>query len=143
MKIWKVSTTVAVASAVLSACSATSNEGKSTKWTETLQKHELMLAYAPQTHKVAMGCFPTKLQVILAKLNHKYGKKVIITSGYRPHAGHSQHAFCKAADIRIPGVKGTEIAKFARSIEGIGGVGTYCSGIVHVDVGPRRDWHHC
>jgi uncharacterized protein YcbK (DUF882 family) len=49
---------------------------------------------------------------------------------------------CAAADIVVEGVSKWELAQFARSLPGRGGVGTYChTNAVHVDVGPERDWN--
>lgn len=105
---------------------------------------KLEVAYTKQTDNVRINCFPAQLRAVLATLHRRFGRRPVVTSGYRPRSGRSMHAKCKAADIRIPGVKPGQIASYARSLGGIGGVGTYCStGIVHVDVGPRRDWHYC
>jgi len=99
--------------------------------------------FRPQTPKVDMHCFPPRLQAVLADLHREFGRAPVITSGFRPRSGKSQHAHCKAADIRIPGVSPSRIASYARTIPGIGGVGTYRrKSIVHVDVGPRRDWRY-
>jgi uncharacterized protein YcbK (DUF882 family) len=48
-----------------------------------------------------------------------------------------------AADIRVPGVSVNRIVAAARTAPHIGGIGTYCNGLVHVDVGPKRRWRHC
>jgi uncharacterized protein YcbK (DUF882 family) len=53
------------------------------------------------------------------------------------------HRHCLAADIRVPGIKDSTVIAIARSAPGIGGIGRYCNGIVHVDVGPRREWTDC
>ncbi|PWK64650.1 D-Ala-D-Ala carboxypeptidase family metallohydrolase [Aminobacter sp. AP02] len=107
-------------------------------------ENKLEAAYTKQTDNVRINCFPAQLSAVLAILQRRFGKRPVVTSGYRPRSGGSMHAKCKAADIRIPGVKPGQIASYARSLHGIGGVGTYCTtGIVHVDVGPRRDWHYC
>jgi Uncharacterized protein conserved in bacteria len=101
--------------------------------------------FAKQTAKVRTECFPAELKAILHSIHAKFGVQPVVTSGHRPRAGKSQHSSCKAADIRVPGVSASSVAKYARSIRGVGGVGTYGgkrSGIVHVDVGARRDWHH-
>lgn len=99
--------------------------------------------------KVQLGCLKPELTKLLGKVEKHYGKPVIITSGYRSKAynrrvkgaKNSQHMNCKAADIRVPGVSKNALAKYARTISGIGGVGIYCrSSYVHVDVGSRRDW---
>ena len=99
---------------------------------------------------VQLGCLKPELVKLLKKIEGHYGKPVIITSGYRSKsynrrvrgARNSQHMYCKAADIRVPGVSKGQLVKYARSMPEIGGVGLYCrSSYVHVDVGPRRDWY--
>ena len=100
--------------------------------------------------KVQLGCLRPELTKLLVKVEKHYGKPVIITSGYRSKAynrrvrgaKNSQHTKCKAADIRVPGVSKQALAKYARTLPGIGGVGLYCrSSYVHVDTGSRRDWY--
>lgn len=100
--------------------------------------------------RVQLKCLKPELISLLRKVERHYGKKVVITSGYRSKsynrrvrgARNSQHMYCKAADIRVPGVSKSALARYARTLPGIGGVGTYCrSGFVHLDVGKRRDWH--
>jgi uncharacterized protein YcbK (DUF882 family) len=100
--------------------------------------------FVKQRSSVKTSCFPKKLVAVLADIESHYGKTVVVTSGHRPHAKRrgSQHIPCKAADIRVPGVGRYALAKYAKTIPGVGGVGTYCrKGIVHVDVGPKRTWH--
>ncbi len=103
-----------------------------------------------QRESVQVACLKPQLVGILKTLERRYGKAVIVTSGYRspPYnrlvngAKASLHMSCAAADIQIPGVSKWELANFARSMPGRGGVGTYChTESVHVDIGPRRDWN--
>ncbi len=103
-----------------------------------------------QRENVQVACLKPQLVGILKALERRYGKSVIVTSGYRspPYnrlvngAKASLHMSCAAADIQIPGVSKWELANFARSMQGRGGVGTYChTESVHVDIGPRRDWN--
>ncbi|TDQ24253.1 uncharacterized protein YcbK (DUF882 family) [Phyllobacterium brassicacearum] len=103
-----------------------------------------------QRENVQVACLKPQLVGILKALERRYGKSVIVTSGYRspPYnrlvngAKASLHMSCAAADIQIPGVSKWELANFARSMTGRGGVGTYChTESVHVDIGPRRDWN--
>jgi uncharacterized protein YcbK (DUF882 family) len=103
-----------------------------------------------QRESVDVACLKPQLVGILRLIERKYGKSVIVTSGYRspPYnrkvngAKASLHMSCAAADIQIPGVSKWELASYARSMTGRGGVGTYChTESVHVDIGPRRDWH--
>ena len=99
---------------------------------------------------VQLGCLNPKLVKLMHKVEKHYGKKLIVTSGYRSKSynrrvhgvKNSQHIVCKAADVRVPGVGKQALAKYARSLQGIGGVGVYCrSSYVHLDVGRRRDWY--
>ena len=106
-------------------------------------KHDYTAAYTLQRVSVRANCFPTELRRILAHIAVKTGSKPVITSGHRPHAGGSQHSHCYAADIRVPGVSEKRVLAAAASAPGIGGVGRYCNGLVHVDIGPKRTWCHC
>ncbi|MBX5103809.1 DUF882 domain-containing protein [Rhizobium lentis] len=110
-----------------------------------LPKQEARLAYTVQTVSVRAGCFPARLRAILSHIAAKTGRRPIITSGLRPHPRRhgSLHGKCLAADIRVPGLSERTIVAAARSAPGIGGIGTYCNGIVHVDVGPSRRWVDC
>lgn len=103
-----------------------------------------------QTESVDVGCLKPSLVRILKAAEQHYGKKMIVTSGYRnPErnrrargAKNSQHMYCAAADIQIPGVGKWELATYLRAMPGRGGVGTYChTNSVHIDVGPERDWN--
>ncbi len=103
-----------------------------------------------QTDRVDVACFKPKLISVLKKIEGHYGKKVIVTSGYRSPGGnrraggsrHSLHMMCSAADIQIAGVGKWELAKYLRSLPDRGGVGTYCyTDSVHVDTGSERDWN--
>lgn len=106
-------------------------------------KHDYTAAYTVQRVSVRTSCFPTKLKAILAHIAVHTGKKPMVTSGHRPRSGRSQHSHCYAADIRVPGVSEKKILTAAASAPGIGGIGRYCNGIVHVDIGPQRRWAHC
>lgn len=107
-------------------------------------KSRVVLAYAMQTPRVTASCFPARLRAILTHIAVKTGRRPLVTSGHR-HGGRrkSYHRRCMAADIRVPGVSARRIVAVARSAPGIGGIGTYCNGIVHVDVGPKRRWNYC
>ncbi|MBB4288166.1 uncharacterized protein YcbK (DUF882 family) [Rhizobium leguminosarum] len=110
-----------------------------------LPKHEARTAYTVQTVSVRAGCFPARLRAVLSHIAAKTGRRPVITSGHRLHPRRhgSLHGKCLAADIRMPGLSERTIIAAARSAPGIGGIGTYCNGIVHVDVGPRRRWVDC
>jgi uncharacterized protein YcbK (DUF882 family) len=103
-----------------------------------------------QRENVQVACLKPQLVGMLKSIERRYGKSVIVTSGYRspPYnrlvngAKASLHMSCAAADIQVPGVSKWELANFARSMPGRGGVGTYChTESVHVDIGPTRDWN--
>jgi hypothetical protein len=106
-------------------------------------KHDYSAFYTVQRISVRTSCFPEKLGAILAHIAKETGRKPMVTSGHRPHSGGSQHSHCYAADIRVPGVSERAILAAAASAPGIGGIGRYCNGIVHVDVGPKRAWNYC
>lgn len=103
-----------------------------------------------QRESVDVACLKPSLVRVLKTIERRFGKKVVITSGYRSPtynrrvrgAKNSQHMYCAAADIQVPGVSKWELANYARTMQGRGGVGTYChTSSVHVDVGPERDWN--
>ncbi len=107
-----------------------------------LKKNET-LAYGLQTVSVRAGCFPPKLRGILAYIADRAGRRPLVTSGLRANSGRSQHRHCAAADIRVSGVSDRTIIAIAAQAPGIGGIGRYCNGIIHVDVGPKRHWTRC
>lgn len=102
-----------------------------------------------QTESVDVACLKPSLVRVLKQVEQRFGKKMVVTSGYRSPsrnrrargAKNSLHMYCAAVDIQIPGVGKTELARYVRSMPGRGGVGTYChTDSIHVDVGPERDW---
>lgn len=107
-------------------------------------KERSLVAFVHQTGSVRSSCFTPELRTLLGKLQSKFGRTIVVTSGFRPPnraRRGSYHRRCMAADIQIPGVPSSRVAAAARNLTGIGGVGTYChTRSVHVDVGPRRDW---
>jgi hypothetical protein len=103
----------------------------------------LNLPYKLQIASVQTGCFPEKLVGFMQTIEEKFQRKVVVTSGFRDHGRQgSLHLHCAAADILVPGVNAATLANFAKSIPGIGGVGSYCHPwMIHIDVGHRRDWN--
>ncbi|KKX31825.1 DUF882 domain-containing protein [Rhizobium sp. LC145] len=134
---------VALASLVTFSFAAAADAQSSQKRRGNLFKHDYSAAYTLQRVSVRASCFPTKLRAILAHIAVQTGKKPVVTSGHRPRSGRSQHSHCYAADIRVPGVSERKILAAAASAPGVGGIGRYCNGIVHVDIGPKRRWAHC
>ena len=103
-----------------------------------------------QNESVDVACLKPSLVRVLKTIEGHYGRKMMVTSGYRDPARNrrangaknSLHMYCAAADIQVPGVSTWELASYIRSMPGRGGVGTYChTESVHVDVGPERDWN--
>ena len=98
-----------------------------------------------QTDQVEVGCFKPELTRRIKEVEAHYGRPAIITSGYRPPKGvtqHSKHYSCEAADIQIKGVSKWDLASYLRSLPDRGGVGTYChTESVHLDIGEPRDWN--
>ncbi|MBX4865976.1 MULTISPECIES: YcbK family protein [Rhizobium] len=129
--------------ALQSATAALSQDDK--RHAAHLPRHEARLSYAVQTVSVRASCFPIRLRAILSHIAVKTGRRPIVTSGHRPHPRRhgSLHGKCLAADIRVPGLPERTIIAAARSAPGIGGIGSYCNGIIHVDIGPQRRWIHC
>jgi uncharacterized protein YcbK (DUF882 family) len=90
-----------------------------------------------------------RLRVALAQIGAHYGRAVQVTSGCRSLRSNrsaggrkgSYHLRCMAADIRVAGVGEGQLLAYVKRIPTVGGVGTYCgNSIVHIDVGPRRQW---
>lgn len=103
-----------------------------------------------QNEGVDVACLKPSLVRVLKSIEGHYGRKLVVTSGYRDlhrntrarGAKNSLHMYCAAADVQVPGVSKWELASYLRAMPGRGGVGTYChTESVHVDVGPERDWN--
>jgi uncharacterized protein YcbK (DUF882 family) len=103
-----------------------------------------------QNESVDVACLKPSLVRVLKTIEGHFGRKMVVTSGYRDPsrnrrangAKNSLHMYCAAADIQLPGISKWELASYVRSMPGRGGVGTYChTESVHVDVGPERDWN--
>ncbi|MBO6639540.1 MAG: DUF882 domain-containing protein [Roseitalea sp.] len=103
-----------------------------------------------QNSGVDVACLKPALVRLLKRVEQRYGKPVVVTSGYRSPqrnrrargAKNSLHMYCAAADIQVAGVSKWDLAAYLRSVPGRGGVGTYChTKSVHIDIGPKRDWN--
>ena len=84
---------------------------------------------------VVTRCFGPKLRNALNTIGRHFGREVQVTSGHRKRGRRrSMHRFCRAADIRVAGIRPSRVARFARRLPGINGVGTYRrKSIVHID----------
>lgn len=92
---------------------------------------------------VVTRCFPQDLRSALDTIAGHFNAEVLVTSGHRNRGRRgSLHRSCKAADIRVAGVPASEVARFARSIPGVNGVGVYRRiGLTHIDVrNERSSW---
>lgn len=103
-----------------------------------------------QTEDVDVACLKPSLVRVLKAVEQHYGRKLVVTSGYRNPdrnrrargARKSLHMYCAAADVQVEGVSKWDLAQYLRTMPGRGGVGTYChTNSVHIDVGPERDWN--
>jgi uncharacterized protein YcbK (DUF882 family) len=78
---------------------------------------------------------PRLLDLIYNVELHFQAKAIRVVSAYR--RGRSKHSKGRAVDIVVPGVRDTELARFARTL-GFIGVGLYPrSGFVHIDTRPQ------
>lgn len=91
-------------------------------------------------------CLTPKLRFVIWEFEGQFGKKVVMNSGYRDGehnsaAGgkdNSYHMKCMAADFFIPGVPKEQLISFARTVDGVGGLGCYPGRqFIHVDVRDR------
>jgi hypothetical protein len=98
-----------------------------------------MLWRAAYDH-VDTSCFPQTLRRALDQIAAHFQSEVLVTSGMRDRGRRgSLHRSCKAADIRVVGVSPGEVARVARNIPGVNGVGTYRRvGVTHIDVRAER-----
>jgi len=96
--------------------------------------------WRPAYDNVETDCFPETLRKALDQLAAHFKSEVLVTSGKRDRGRRgSLHRACKAADVRIVGVAPSEIARVARDIPGVNGVGTYRrADLTHIDVRAER-----
>lgn len=96
--------------------------------------------------KVNTFCLLPKLRYVLWKAEMRFGRPVVVTSGFRNPihnymvggAWGSYHQKCMAADIFIPGVSKSKLIAFMRSQSQVGGMGCYPGRkFIHVDVRRR------
>ncbi|MBU1173861.1 MAG: DUF882 domain-containing protein [Alphaproteobacteria bacterium] len=91
-------------------------------------------------------CMTPTLRLALLDFEGRFGKKVVLNSGYRsPNhndvvggADDSYHVKCMAADFFIPGVPKSELIAHARRSSLVGGLGCYPDrNFIHIDVRSR------
>ena len=91
-------------------------------------------------------CLTPKLRVVIAEFEGHFGRKVVVSSGYRDPehnsrvggADASYHMKCMAADFFIPGVDKRKLVAYAARLRSVGGLGCYSGrSFIHVDVRDR------
>jgi hypothetical protein len=96
------------------------------------------------------GGLNRRLNGLLNQISNHFHAPVTVVSGCRSYshnrriggARESWHLRCMAADIRVQGVGLGTVYRYAASLPGRGGVGSYCrDNFIHLDVGDRREWH--
>ncbi len=95
-------------------------------------------------------CITPKLRVAIMDFEGHFGKKVVMSSGYRDPfyngkvggADGSYHMKCMAADFFIPGVDKRKLIAYAMRNGNVGGLGCYPGkDFIHIDVRDRpRGW---
>lgn len=97
-------------------------------------------------------CLVPPLRIAIASLEAHFGRKVVVSSGYRDPQHNARvggqddsfHMKCMAADIFIPGVDKRRLIAAAYREGLIGGLGCYPGRtFIHIDVRSRpRGWTH-
>ncbi len=110
-----------------------------------LAANGLLLAHSA----INVSCVRPALLGMIRDAERHFSRKVVITSGYRSPshnqrvrgALHSQHLYCNAVDLYMPGVARDELARYFYGHPSRGGLGLYChTKSIHVDTGRRREW---
>ena len=91
-------------------------------------------------------CLSPKLRLAIWDFEGRFGRKVVMSSGYRDShpnaqaggASDSYHTKCMAADFHIPGVAKQDLIAFAMRNGYVGGLGCYPGReFIHIDVRDR------
>ncbi len=105
----------------------------------------LLLAHSA----INVSCIKPRLLGMIRDAERHFSHKAVITSGYRSPshnrlvrgALHSQHLYCNAVDLYMPGIARDDLARYFYSHPSRGGLGLYChTKSIHVDTGRRREW---
>ncbi|HSK30231.1 MAG TPA: D-Ala-D-Ala carboxypeptidase family metallohydrolase [Candidatus Limnocylindria bacterium] len=108
------------------------------------QSHETQSNDRARRHSSSTSCLPDQLKAALAGVQARFGPVTVISThrpGARIRGGRpSLHASCRAVDFKpAPGTYG-KVAAHLRSTWS-GGIGTYSSGHIHIDMGDNYRWH--
>jgi zinc D-Ala-D-Ala carboxypeptidase len=100
--------------------------------------------------KVNAFCLTPKLRLAIWEFEGHFGKKIVMSSGYRDPfhnsdvggTDNSYHMKCMAADFYIPNVDKRKLIAFAKRLNLVGGLGCYPGrSFIHIDVRDRpRGW---
>ncbi|MCO5089397.1 DUF882 domain-containing protein [Bosea sp. (in: a-proteobacteria)] len=98
------------------------------------------VSFQPQVK--GLRCLKPDTVTVLSELVAKIGPVEITSTCGGRHARRSQHYLGRAIDFRPLATSPRKAAAAARSLAGVGGVGTYSNGLVHADVGELEiSWH--
>lgn len=110
-----------------------------------LAANGLLLAHSA----INVSCVKPRLLGMIRDAERHFSRRAVITSGYRSPshnrlvsgALHSQHLYCNALDLYMPGIARDELARYFYGHPSRGGLGLYChTKSIHVDTGRRREW---
>lgn len=84
-----------------------------------------------------MDCLPAGLRRIVDETARRFGPVEVVSTTHLHTGNHNAgrakiHADCKAVDIRTQ-ASPAEVVAFVRTLPGLGGVGSYKNGVIHLD----------
>lgn len=94
------------------------------------------VSFQPQVK--SLRCLKPETVAMIRELVEKIGAIEITSTCGGRHARHSQHYSGKAIDFRPLATTPRKAAATAKTLDAVGGVGSYSNGLVHVDVGDRQ-----
>ena len=98
------------------------------------------VSFQPQVK--GLGCLKPAAVAMIKELTDKIGPIQITSTCGGRHARHSQHYSGNAIDFRPLATSTRKAAAVAKTLDNIGGVGTYSNGLVHADVGELQiSWY--
>jgi uncharacterized protein YcbK (DUF882 family) len=94
------------------------------------------VSFQPQVK--GLRCLKAETVAMIRELVEKIGPIQITSTCGGRHARNSQHYRGKAIDFRPLAATPRKAAAVAKTLDAVGGVGSYSNGLVHVDVGDRQ-----
>lgn len=89
------------------------------------------ISFQPQVK--GMSCLKPETLAMITELVARIGPIQITSTCGGRHARHSQHYLGKAIDFRPLATSPRKAAAAARTLDSVGGIGTYSNGLLHVD----------